>query len=113
MPSKGIIMIAGNRWELHTLTARNNKKFLKLLGEKRENITLRGFCDCLSRQIHIQPGQDKQSRENTLLHEGLHALLWEIGCVHGLSHASGDEKTVCTLTSEILSYCKQTALMPA
>ena len=113
MPSKSTIMIAGNRWELHALTTRNNKKFLKLLGEERKDITLRGFCDCMLRQIHVRPGQKKQDHENTLLHEGLHALLWEIGCVHGLSHISDDEKTITTLTSEILGFMKQTTIMPA
>lgn len=113
MSSKNIIIIAGSRWEICALTARNNKKFLKLLGETRRNITLRGFCDCMERKIHIRPGQDRQSHENTLLHEGLHALIWEIGCVHGLTHASDDEKTVTSLTSEILGFMKQTNLMPA
>jgi len=110
---KKSLMIAGNRWGLLELTPKLNKKFVKLLKYNRTGIELRGFCDCSERNIYCKPGQDKQNEQNTLLHEGLHALLWEIGCVHGLSHIQGDEKTVSSLTSEILSFCKQTSIMPA
>jgi hypothetical protein len=124
MPSKGKLkkslrrrstplMIAGNRWELLELTPKLNKKFLKMLGEKRPNITLRGFCDYGDKRIYLRPGQNKQDEGNTLLHEGLHALLWEIGCVHDLVGVGRNEKTVSALTNEILSYCKQTFIMPA
>jgi len=117
MPSKckpvKILMIAGNRWGLRELTPQLNKKFLKLMKETRKDITLRGFCDCTTRTLYYRPGQGKQDEQNTLLHEGLHALLWEIGCVHHLSHISTEEKTITTLTSELLSFCKQTSIMPA
>ena len=107
------IYIAGSRWELHTLTPALNKKFMKLLQDNRKGIELRGFCDATERKIYVCKGQKKQDHENTLLHEGLHALLWEIGCVHGLSHARTDEKTISTLASELLGYLKQTDIVPA
>lgn len=112
MKPKNSIYIAGNRWELHELTPKLNTKFLRLLKDKRKDIWLRGFCDAHERKLYIRKGQQKQDHENTLLHEGLHALLWEIGCVHELSHVRTNEKTIETLTSEILGYMKQTALMP-
>ena len=107
------IFIAGNRWELRQLTPKLNKKFLKMLKESRPNITLRGFCNYGEKRIYLRPGQNKQDAENTLLHEGLHALLWEIGCTHEMSHVGRNEKTISALTNEILSYCKQTSIMPA
>lgn len=107
------IYIAGNRWEIHKLTPALNKKFLKLLKETRQNITLRGFCMPWEKRIYVRPGQSPQDEGNTLMHEGLHAMLSEIGCVHGISHATHDEKTVTHLSAEILGYLKQVDLMPA
>lgn len=113
MKHKDIIYIGGNRWELLPLTPKLNNKFLKLLKDKRKGIWLRGFCDAHTRTLYVRPGQQPEDHANTLLHEGLHALLWEVGCVHGLSHARTNEKTIETLTREILGFLKQVDLMPA
>lgn len=112
-PAKNQVIIAGQWWGVHTLTPRLNKKFLKALKETRPNITLRGYCDSDERKMYVRPNQPRQDHENTLLHEGLHALIYEIGCVHGISHVRHDEKSIETLTAEILGFMKQTALMPA
>jgi hypothetical protein len=102
------IYIAGNRWEIHKLTPKLKVKFIKMLGQDPAKVGLRGFCDCHEKRIYISPGLQHEDLVNCVVHEGLHAILWELGLPHQLAHAARDEKTVSALTGEILAYMKQT-----
>jgi len=102
------VYIAGARWSLWKLTSKLSGQFSKYLGLDPEKTLLRGFCDSSREHIYVRPGQHKEDAMDTLLHEGLHAMLWEFGTEHKLSHIQGDEKTISILTSEILGFLKQT-----
>ena len=63
--------IGGQKWAVYIVSAKS--KFL----QKTE---LAGLCDVEKCKIYISRDLDAQAREDTLLHEILHALLYVTGC---------------------------------
>jgi hypothetical protein len=58
-----IIKVRGQRWRL---------RFVTNLGDNR------GICDKPARVIRILSGQDGQMEMDTIIHEILHAALWDL-----------------------------------
>ena len=44
--------------------------------------TRSGYCDLATGLINVSPGQDEFSLRDTLLHECLHAILYQQGTIH-------------------------------
>jgi hypothetical protein len=103
------VLIGGNYWEIHKLTPKISKKFIKYLKQDPNMVTLRGFCEGDQKRIYIQPGQHPENFLNCLLHEGLHAILMESCGYSDLLHSlNKDEEAIHHLTGEILNFFKQT-----
>ena len=101
------ILIGGNHWEIHKLTPKLEKKYLTELKQDAAHVMLRGFCDGRNKQIFIKPGMHPEDFLQTTLHEGLHAILIEMGLQLNISN---EENTVDQLTREVLSFLKQTVM---
>jgi hypothetical protein len=78
------------------------------MGCDDERVNLTGFCQGEQKTIYLDKKQGKEDKINTVLHEGLHAILLEIGAQHELNGLCADEKAIYHLTAEILNYLKQT-----
>jgi hypothetical protein len=78
------VLIGGNRWEFRKLTPKLAVKFLRELKQNPKKVHLRGYCNTEDKKIYIQEKQHPEEYSNTVLHEGLHAIIKEIGGMHGL-----------------------------
>lgn len=98
------VLIAGKSWEIHKLTPALSVKFLKVLGQDPKKTYLRGFSDAYSKKLYIAPSQHPEDLVDTVLHEGIHAILWELN----EPKLGANEALVRRLAEEVLAYLKQT-----
>jgi hypothetical protein len=75
-----------------------------VLSQDPKKTLLRGFSDAHSKKLYIGPGQHSEDLLDTVLHEGIHAILWELN----EPRLGANEALVGRLAEEILSYLKQT-----
>ena len=106
------VLIGGSRWQVEPMTKAKRDRFLKEYGlskKARAEIVLRGYCDRDRKEIAFDKGQVSEDKLNTLLHEGLHAIINEAGVEMGIGRLNchENEHAIYRLTAEILGYLKQ------
>jgi len=94
------VLIAGRWWKLKPIQ-KTDKKF-----SKKDEVDF-GACYFKAKQITYLPVQHKEEMLDTLMHEGIHAILAERSYKFG--GLAEDEEAVPLLTGDILTYLKQIA----
>jgi hypothetical protein len=68
-----------------------------------------GGCYMKAKVITFHPIQHHEEMLDSLLHEGLHAIMMQRSYIPELSKLCDDERVVPVLVSDILGYLKQVA----
>ena len=95
------VLIAGRWWKLQPIL-KTDKKYSK--GKDEVDF---GACYFKAKRIAYKPVQHKEEMLDTLMHEGIHAILAERSYKFG--GLAEDEEAVPLLTSDIMTYLKQIA----
>jgi hypothetical protein len=95
------VLIAGRWWKLKPIL-KTDKKHSK--GKDEVDF---GACYFKAKQITYLPVQHREEMLDTLMHEGLHAILAERSYKFGAM--AEDEEAVPLLTADILTFLKQIA----
>jgi predicted NAD/FAD-dependent oxidoreductase len=95
------VLIAGRWWKLKPIL-KTDKKHSK--GKDEVDF---GACYFKAKQITYRPVQHKEEMLDTLVHEGIHAILAERSYKFG--GLAEDEDAVPLLTGDILTFLKQIA----
>lgn len=100
------VLIGGKWWKLKPYT-KKIRKALKEVGPKGIAHSSVGATWVGSKLICYQPVQHREELLDTLVHEGLHAILYERSNNPLWAAMCQDEQSVEILTSELLGYLKQ------
>jgi predicted NAD/FAD-dependent oxidoreductase len=95
------VLIAGRWWKLKPIL-KTDKKYSK--GKEEMDF---GACYFKAKQITYLPVQHKEEMLDTLMHEGIHAILCERSYKFG--GLAEDEDAIPLLASDILTFLKQIA----
>jgi hypothetical protein len=101
LPTK--VLIAGKWWGLKPFSKKEDMDTAK--GGDGE--VQYGRCYHHKKQIHYRGGQHPEELLDTLVHEGIHAILGERSGKFGSMY--GDESVIDLLTSDFMTYLKQIA----
>lgn len=107
-PSPLKILIGGNRWVVKQMNETKANEILKDMGRDPEHVGLKGFCDHHTKTIWVGKHCNEEDLMNTILHEGVHAILIEMNSYPGAHELNCSEETVHRLTAELLNFMKQT-----
>ena len=98
LPSK--VLIAGRYWSVEPFSKTRVDKDIA-----KNGLDSFGECHVAKKTIKYHPMQHPEELMDTLLHEGLHAILVERS--HKFGQLGLDEDIVPLLTSDILGFLKQ------
>lgn len=98
------ILIAGKWWKLKPYTKAVKDEIAKYSPGVHKSVgsTLAGL-----KRIYYAPRQHEEELLDTLMHEGLHAILYERSENPLWAAMCQDEDSVALLTAEIMNYLKQ------
>lgn len=88
--------VGGQKWGVH-LVSPKSKHLLDHTTKVKEDERSIGRCDFPRCRIYIANDLDEQVREDTLLHELLHALIHVCG-VHACTSSAAEERLIVAIT---------------
>ena len=95
------VLIAGKWWKLNPISPKDKK-----ISKDKDSIDY-GVCYFNAKRITYHPVQHKEELLDTLVHEGLHAILAERSYKFGT--LAEDEDAIPLLVGDIMTFLKQIA----